>query len=86
MCRTGFAISDVTKPSAPFNVSNTISATALSYTMWKMPTVGIHTFSLVANAKNQAGAATASTPVTLTTTIKAAAAPGAPLAFAIKTP
>jgi len=49
---------------APFNVSNTISATALSYTMWKMPTVGVHTFSLVANAKNQAGAATASTPVT----------------------
>jgi len=85
MCRTGFAITDVTKPTAPFNVSSTISATALSYTMWTMPTKGQHVYSLVANAKDQAGAATKSTAVTLTTTITAAA-PSAPLAFTVKLP
>jgi hypothetical protein len=53
--------------------------------MWTMPTKGQHVYSLVANAKDQAGAASASKPVTVTTTITAAA-PGAPVAFTIKLP
>lgn len=82
MCLTGYTIMDTTKATAPFVVSNTIPATALSYTMWTMPGSGKRSYSLVVTGKDQDGNAASSIPVTLTTTIPSAK-PGAPLAFTV---
>jgi len=66
MCRTGYTLTDVTATSAPAVVTSNIAQDASTYTLIPLPSPGVHTYSLVVNAKESTGKAVHSGPVTVT--------------------
>ncbi len=64
-CRTGYALTDVTKPSAPVIVNSSIAQDASTYTLTPLPKPGLHVYNLTINARGSAGAAIQSAPATV---------------------
>jgi hypothetical protein len=66
MCRTGYTLTDVTATSAPVVITSTIAQDASTYTLIPLPSPGLHTYSLVVNAKKSTGKTVHSDPDTVT--------------------
>ncbi len=69
MCRTGYTLTDVTATSAPIVITSTITQDASTYTLVHLPSPGLHTYSLVINAKTSMGKPVHSDPATVTVAI-----------------
>jgi hypothetical protein len=69
LCRTGYTLTDVTATEAPVVISSTISQDATNYAIVPLPSPGLHTYSLVINAKDSMAKAVHSDPATVTVTI-----------------
>jgi hypothetical protein len=69
MCRTGYTLTDVTATSAPIVITSTITQDASTYTLVHLPSPGLHTYSLVINAKATMGKTVHSEPAVVTVVI-----------------
>lgn len=68
-CKTVLGISDITSPSSPIVINNSISDSVLTYSLMPLPSVGSHTYSLTVFGKDQSGNAITGTPVTATVAV-----------------
>lgn len=69
MCRTGYTLTDVTAASAPVVLAPTIAPDAATYTLIPLPSPGLHTYSLVVNAKESKRQTVHSDPATITVAV-----------------
>ena len=69
VCLTGYTLADVTATVAPVVITSTIAQDATAYTIIPLPSSGLHTYSLVANAKNRMGKPVHSDPATVTLSV-----------------
>jgi hypothetical protein len=69
VCLTGYTLADVTATVAPVVITSSIAQDANAYTMIPLPSSGIHTYSLVANAKNKMGKPVHSDSATVTVSV-----------------
>jgi hypothetical protein len=67
-CLVGYTLTDTTFSPGSV-ISSAILATALTYTESPLPSVGSHTYSLVATGKDQSGNPVSSTPATVTVAV-----------------
>jgi hypothetical protein len=69
LCRTGYTLTDVTATVAPAVITSTIARDATTYAIVPLPSPGLHTYSLVVNAKDSMAKPVHSDPVTVTVTV-----------------
>lgn len=69
LCRTGYTLTDVTAKATPVVITSTIAQDATTYAIVPLPSPGLHTYSLVVNAKDSLAKAVHSDPVTVTVTV-----------------
>ena len=69
MCRTGYTLTDVTATLAPVVITSAIAQDAATYTLIPLPSPGLHTYSLVVNAKASTGKTVYSDPATVTVAV-----------------
>jgi hypothetical protein len=69
MCRTGYTLIDVTATSAPVVITSTIAQDASTYTLVPLPAPGLHTYSLVVNARASMGKTVHSDPANVTVAV-----------------
>jgi hypothetical protein len=69
LCRTGYTLTDVTATKAPVVITSTIAPDATTYAVVPLPSPGLHTYSLVVNAKDSMAKPVHSDPATVTVTV-----------------
>jgi hypothetical protein len=69
ICRTGYTLTDVTAKTSPVVIASTIAQDATTYAIVPLPPAGLHTYSLVVNAKDNMAKAVYSDPATVTVTV-----------------